>query len=75
MAESFKDGSAAMQVLRGGKFLRVFGRGVYQRQFQHISRTIQGVVQGCKKGLHRLSVKRGRANLLERDFERDHLTN
>lgn len=41
---------------------------------KHIPRTTQGVMQGCEKGLHRLSVKRGRANLLEGDFERDHLT-
>ena len=30
--------------------------------------------QGSEKGLHGLSVKRGRADLLERDFERNDLT-
>ena len=52
--KAFKNGSAAMQVLRGGQYLLVHGRDLHQRQFQHIPRTIQGVVQGCETGLHRL---------------------
>lgn len=63
-----------MQMLRSGQHFRVYGGNLHQRQFQHIPRTIQGVAQGCEKGLHRLSVERGGANLLERDFESNHLT-
>ena len=63
-----------MQMLRGGQHFRVYGGNLHQRQFQHIPRTIQGFAQGRTERLHRLSVERGRANLLERDFERNHLT-
>ena len=61
-----------MQILRGGQHLRVYGGNLYQRQFQHISAAIPRTPQGRKGGLHGLSVKRGRANLLARDFENDH---
>ena len=63
-----------MQVLRGGQHIRVYGGNLHQRQFQHIPKAIQGVVQGCKKGLHGLPSQRGRTNLLERNSERNHLT-
>ena len=64
---------SAMQVLRSGQHLRVYGGDLHQRQFQHIPRTIQRVVQGRTEGLCGLPAERGRANLLARDTETNNL--
>lgn len=71
--EKQQDGSAAVQVLRGGQHFRVYGGNVHQRQFQHIPKIVPRTEQGRTEGFHGFPSQRGRADLLERDTETDNL--
>lgn len=63
-----------MQVLRGGQHLRVYGRGVHQRQLYFIQKVVPRVEQGNEKRLHRLSHLGMPAPIPYRDFTRNRIT-
>ena len=69
-----QDSGTTMQVLRGGQHLRIYGRGVHQRQLFLIQEVVPRVEQGGKKGLHRLYHLGMPAPIPHRDFTENRIT-
>lgn len=65
---------SAMQVLRSGQHLRVYGGNLYQRQPFNPKKAIPRTQQGSEKGLYRFSFGGMSPTIPHGDFTRDCLT-
>lgn len=66
-----QDNRTAMQILRGGQHLRVYGIGLPKRKQISLLGTIQGTQSARQKGVYHLSLFRGRTHT----YPRNHFSN